>query len=154
MTSRDDHGIHGEFRAPVCGQYLGNPTRITGRHRGTVARAIAADVELALDAAPRVAPTRGRTPSTGRAITLNTIADRLEENLEALAMIETIHRCRSVAGVLRARPSTRCLYLAHAAFGGDKQRGIRRKNRKIMRSHSRQTTNLLVRYSPHALCVF
>ena len=119
-----------------------------------VARAIAADVELALDAAPRVAPTRGRTPSTGRAITRNTIADRLEGNREALAMIVTIHRCRSVAGVLRARPSTRCLYPAHAAFGGDKQRGIRRKNRKIMRSHSRQTTNLLVRYSPHALCVF
>ena len=38
----------------------------------------------------RAAPAWGRTSATQRAIILNRIADRLEENLEALAVIETI----------------------------------------------------------------
>ena len=63
---------------------------------------------------------------------------------------------RAGRAIKAGRVWTNCyhLYPAHAAFGGYTQRGIRRTNRKIRRSHSRQTTNLLVRYSPHALCVF
>ena len=90
IKSRYDNWIHGEFRAPVRGQYFSNPTPITGQHLCEVARSTAEDVELALDAAHRAAPAWGRTSATHRAIILNKIADRLEENLEALAVIETI----------------------------------------------------------------
>jgi aldehyde dehydrogenase len=90
IKSRYDNWIDGAFRAPVRGQYFSNPTPITGQHLCDVARSTAEDVELALDAAHKAAPAWGRTSATARAIILNKIADRLEENLEALAVIETI----------------------------------------------------------------
>jgi aldehyde dehydrogenase len=90
IKTRYDNWIDGQYRAPVRGQYFGNPTPITGQHLCDVARSTAEDVELALDAAHRAAPAWGRTSATHRAIILNKIADRLEENLEALAVIETI----------------------------------------------------------------
>ncbi|MFO0093006.1 MAG: aldehyde dehydrogenase family protein, partial [Gemmatimonadaceae bacterium] len=90
IKSRYDNWIDGGFRAPVRGQYFSNPTPITGQHLCDVARSTAEDVELALDAAHRAAPAWGRTSATQRAIILNRIADRLEENLDALAVIETI----------------------------------------------------------------
>jgi len=46
------------------------------------------------------------------------------------------------------------LYPAHAAFGGYKQSGIGRENHKMMMDHYQQTKNLLVSYSPNALCFF
>lgn len=90
IKSRYDHWIDGAYRAPVRGQYFSNPTPITGQHLCDVARGTAEDVELALDAAHRAAPAWGRTSAAQRAILLNKIADRMEENLEALAVIETI----------------------------------------------------------------
>jgi aldehyde dehydrogenase len=54
-----------------------------------VARSGADDIELALDAAHKAAPAWGRTAAAERANILNKIADRMEENLEKLAVIET-----------------------------------------------------------------
>ncbi|MBL0939330.1 MAG: aldehyde dehydrogenase family protein [Gemmatimonadaceae bacterium] len=90
IKTRYDNWIDGQFRAPVRGQYFSNPTPITGQHLCDVARSTAEDVELALDAAHKAAPAWGRTSASARAVILNKIADRLEENLEALAVIETI----------------------------------------------------------------
>ena len=89
IKSRYENWIDGTFSAPVRGQYFSNPTPITGQHLCDVARSTAEDVELALDAAHRAAPAWGRTSATHRAIILNKIADRLEESLEAIAVIET-----------------------------------------------------------------
>ncbi|MBW1762788.1 MAG: aldehyde dehydrogenase family protein [Deltaproteobacteria bacterium] len=52
-------------------------------------RSGADDIELALDAAHKAAPAWGRTAPAERANILNKIADRMEENLEKLAVIET-----------------------------------------------------------------
>ena len=52
-------------------------------------RSGAEDIELALDAAHKAAPAWGRTAAAERANILNRIADRMEENLEKLAVIET-----------------------------------------------------------------
>jgi len=59
-------------------------------------------------------------------------------------------------GIKAGRVWTNCyhLYPAHAAFGGYKQSGIGRENHKMMLDHYRQTKNLLVSYSPHALGFF
>jgi len=54
-----------------------------------VPRSGADDIELALDAAHKAAPAWGRTAPAERANILNKIADRMEENLEKLAVIET-----------------------------------------------------------------
>ena len=87
--SRYDHWIGGEFVAPVRGQYFENPTPITGQTFCEVARGTAEDVEAALDAAHAAAPAWGRTAAGERANVLNRIADRMEQNLEALAVAES-----------------------------------------------------------------
>jgi aldehyde dehydrogenase len=87
--SRYDNWIGGEWVAPVKGQYFENPSPVTGRTFCEVARSTAEDVELALDAAHAAAPAWGRTSVAERANILNKIADRIEANLEMLAVGET-----------------------------------------------------------------
>jgi aldehyde dehydrogenase len=90
IRRRYDNWINGRYEAPVRGQYFTNPTPITGQPLCDVARSTAEDVERALDAAHAAAEAWGRTSAAERALILHRIADRLEENLEALAVIETI----------------------------------------------------------------
>jgi aldehyde dehydrogenase len=90
IKSRYDNWINGEYTAPVRGQYFSNPTPISGQPLCDVARSTAEDVELALDAAHAAADRWGRTSPAERALILQRIADRVEENLDALAVIETI----------------------------------------------------------------
>ncbi len=90
IKARYDNFIGGQFVPPVRGQYFSNPTPITGQHLCDVARSTFEDVELALDAAHAAAPAWGRMSATQRSIILNKIADRVEENLESIAVIETI----------------------------------------------------------------
>ncbi|MEY9965894.1 aldehyde dehydrogenase [Streptacidiphilus sp. MAP12-16] len=86
---RYDHWIGGEFVPPAQGRYFENPTPVTGATFCEIARGTAEDVERALDAAHAAAPAWGRTPAADRANILNRIADRMEANLEALAVAET-----------------------------------------------------------------
>jgi aldehyde dehydrogenase len=87
--SRYDNWIGGEFVPPVKGQYFENPSPVTGQTFCEVARGTAEDIELALDAAHGAAPAWGRTSAGDRANILNKIADRMEANIEALALAET-----------------------------------------------------------------
>ena len=89
FKSRYENFIGGEFVAPVKGQYFENPTPITGQSFTEVARGTAEDVELALDAAWAAAPAWGKTSVTERANILNKIADRIEANLELIAIAES-----------------------------------------------------------------
>ncbi|MGW0182228.1 aldehyde dehydrogenase family protein, partial [Nocardia sp. NPDC003345] len=86
---RYDNFIGGEWTAPVEGKYFDNPSPIDGETFCEVARSTAPDVELALDAAHAASDGWGATSATERANILNKIADRIEENLEALAVAET-----------------------------------------------------------------
>ncbi|MBA4607096.1 aldehyde dehydrogenase family protein [Aeromicrobium sp. Marseille-Q0843] len=86
---RYDHWIGGEYVAPAKGQYFENVSPVNGQVFCEVARGTAEDIEAALDAAHAAAPAWGKTSTTERAIILNKIADRIEENLEMLAVGET-----------------------------------------------------------------
>ena len=86
---RYENFIGGEYVAPVKGQYFENPTPITGETFTEVSRSTAEDVELALDAAWAAAPAWGKTSVTERANVLNKMADRIEANLEAVAIAES-----------------------------------------------------------------
>ncbi len=88
FKSRYDNFIGGEYVAPVKGQYFENPTPVTGQTFTEVARGTAEDVELALDAAWGAAPAWGKTSVTERANILNTMADRIQANLEMIAIAE------------------------------------------------------------------
>jgi aldehyde dehydrogenase len=90
IKRRYDNFIGGQWVAPVGGEYFDNITPITGHPICQVARSRAADIELALDAAHKAKDSWGRTSVAERANILNKIADRLEANLAALALVETI----------------------------------------------------------------
>ena len=89
FKDRYDNFIGGKFVAPVNGQYFDNITPITGAKVCEVARSTADDVELALDAAHAAKEAWGKTSATERANILLQIADRIEENLDAIALAET-----------------------------------------------------------------
>ena len=86
---RYDNWIGGEFVPPTRGLYFENPSPITGQNFCEIARGTAEDVELALDAAHGAAPAWGRTSAAERSNILNQIADRMQANLEALAVAES-----------------------------------------------------------------
>jgi aldehyde dehydrogenase len=90
LRARYDNFIGGDWVAPTDGQYFDNISPITGKPVCQIARSQAADIELALDAAHKAKDAWGRTPPAQRAATLNKIADRMEENLELIATVETI----------------------------------------------------------------
>jgi aldehyde dehydrogenase len=86
--SRYDHYIGGEYVPPAKGQYFENPSPVTGENFCEIARGTADDVEKALDAAHGAADAWGRTSVAERANILNKIADRMEANLEKIAVAE------------------------------------------------------------------
>ena len=90
LRSRYDNFIGGEWVAPVKGQYFQNITPITGKTVCEVARSTAEDVEKALDAAHKAATKWNRSAAAERALILNRIADRMEQNLDLLALAETL----------------------------------------------------------------
>ena len=89
FKNRYDHFIGGEYVAPTKGQYFENPTPVTGQTFTEVARGTAEDVEAALDAAHAAAPAWGKTSVAERANVLNKMADRIEANLEKIAIAES-----------------------------------------------------------------
>ncbi|MBW2211602.1 MAG: aldehyde dehydrogenase family protein [Deltaproteobacteria bacterium] len=89
LDSRYQNFIGGEWKEPRSGKYFENPSPVNGQTFCEVPRSGADDIELALDAAHKAAPAWGRTAPAERANILNKIADRMEENLEKLAVIET-----------------------------------------------------------------
>ncbi len=100
--SRYDHYIGGEYVPPAKGQYFTNPSPVTGQIFCEVARGTVEDVEKALDAAHAAAPGWGRTSPTERANILNRIADRMEQNLEKLAVAEAWENGKAVRETLAA----------------------------------------------------
>lgn len=102
FASRYDNFIGGEWRAPIKGQYFENPTPVTGQTFCEVARSTAEDVDAALDAAHAAKAAWGRTSVAERAGILMKIADRMEENLEKLAVAETWDNGKPVRETLMA----------------------------------------------------
>src|SRR5208283_1158085 len=90
IKKRYDNFIGGRWVAPVGGEYFDNISPITGHPICEIARGRAADIELALDAAHKAKDAWGKTPAAERANLLLKIADRMEANLAALALVESI----------------------------------------------------------------
>ncbi|MFN8088048.1 MAG: aldehyde dehydrogenase [Mycobacterium sp.] len=102
FQTRYENFIGGQWTPPVSGQYFENPTPVTGEAFCEVARSTEADVELALDAAHAAAPGWGKTSAAGRALVLNRIADRIEANLESIALAETWDNGKPIRETLNA----------------------------------------------------
>ncbi|WP_040158375.1 acetaldehyde dehydrogenase ExaC [Nigerium massiliense] len=102
VKSRYGHYIGGEFVDPVKGEYFENITPVTGQAFTEVGRGTAEDIEKALDAAHAAADAWGKTSPAERAVILNKIADRMEENLEDIAVAETWDNGKAVRETLNA----------------------------------------------------
>ena len=102
FKDRYENWIGGEWVAPVKGQYFENITPVTGKAFCEVARGTAEDIDLALDAAHKAAPSWGKTSVAERAAILNKIADRIDENLEMLAVAETWDNGKPIRETLNA----------------------------------------------------
>ena len=90
IRSRYENFIGGKWVAPVRGQYFDNISPVTGKPITQIARSTAEDIELALDAAHKARDAWGKTSYAERSKVLNKIADKIEENLDVLALIETL----------------------------------------------------------------
>ncbi|WP_026549011.1 aldehyde dehydrogenase family protein [Arthrobacter sp. Br18] len=99
---RYENWIGGEWVAPIKGQYFENISPVTGKAFCEVARSTSEDIDLALDAAHKAAPAWGKTSVAERAAVLNRIADRIEANLEMLAVAETWDNGKPVRETLAA----------------------------------------------------
>ncbi|PZU57405.1 MAG: aldehyde dehydrogenase [Sphingobium sp.] len=90
IRDKYDNFIGGQWVAPVRGDYFDNTSPVTGQPVCKVARGTAEDIELALDAAHKAKEGWGKRSSTERANILNRIAQKMEDNLDLLALAETI----------------------------------------------------------------
>ncbi|WP_160041618.1 MULTISPECIES: aldehyde dehydrogenase [Paenibacillus] len=102
FKKRYDNFIGGRWVPPVQGQYFENVSPVNNRVFCEVARSTAEDIELALDAAHEAKAAWGRTSVAERANILNRIADRIETNLEMLAVAETWDNGKPVRETLAA----------------------------------------------------
>ncbi|UYQ77781.1 aldehyde dehydrogenase family protein [Glutamicibacter sp. JL.03c] len=102
FKERYENYIGGQWVAPAKGMYFENVTPVTGKVFCEVARSTAEDIEVALDAAHAAAPAWGKTSPGERAVILNKIADRIEENLEMLAVAETWDNGKAIRECLNA----------------------------------------------------
>jgi aldehyde dehydrogenase len=102
FKQRYDNFIGGEWVPPVNGNYFDNVSPVNGKPFCAVARSDEADINLALDAAHAARDAWGRTSVTARSNILLKIADRIEQNLEMLAVAETWDNGKAVRETLNA----------------------------------------------------
>src|ERR1700753_39488 len=85
-----DHFIGGKWVAPDSGEYFDNISPIDGKVFTQAARGNARAVEKAIDAAHLAFPLWSRTAASYRSNILLKMAQIVEDNLEYLAIVETI----------------------------------------------------------------
>ena len=102
FKSHYDNYIGGEWVKPVSGEYFDNVSPVNGQMYCQVARSTEADINLALDAAHNIRAAWAATSVTERSNILLKIADRIEQNLEYLAVAETWENGKPVRETLAA----------------------------------------------------
>src|SRR5690606_36144871 len=102
FKERYDNYINGKFEAPSQGKYFDNISPLDGKPFTQVAHSTKEDIDKAVAAAKKAFETWGKTSATERSIILNKSADRIEENLEKIAIVETIDNGKAVRETLNA----------------------------------------------------
>lgn len=94
--------IGGQWVAPIRGEYFDNVSPVDGKVFTKIPRSSVEDVELALDAAHKAKAEWNKSSPTFRSNILLKIADRMEANLEMLAVAETWDNGKPVRETLAA----------------------------------------------------
>lgn len=91
-----DHFIGGEWVAPAEGEYFDNISPIDGKVFTRAARGTARDIDKAIDAAHAAFASWGKSGAAYRSNLLLKIAQVMEDNLEYLAVVETIDNGKAI----------------------------------------------------------
>jgi len=102
FKARYGNFIGGHWVDPVKGQYFDNISPVNGKVFCAIPRSSTEDIELALDAAHAAKEAWGKTSVTARSNILLKIADRIEANLETLAVAETWDNGKPIRETLAA----------------------------------------------------
>jgi aldehyde dehydrogenase len=94
--------IGGEWTAPVDGEYFDDTSPIDGSLIARVARSNSKDIDQAVAAAWQAAGEWNKSSATERSNILFKIADRIEENLETLALVESWDNGKAVRETMAA----------------------------------------------------
>jgi aldehyde dehydrogenase len=94
--------IGGEWIAPVDGEYFDDTSPVDGSFIAKVARSNGKDIDLAVKAAWKAAAAWGKSSPTERSTLLHRIADRMEENLALLALVETWDNGKAIRETMAA----------------------------------------------------
>ncbi|WP_126970892.1 aldehyde dehydrogenase family protein [Gynurincola endophyticus] len=97
-----DNYINGKWTAPSKGKYFDVISPIDGKVFTQAAHSTKEDIELAVNAAHDAFKSWKNVSATERSILLNKIADRIEENLEYIASVETVDNGKAVRETLNA----------------------------------------------------
>jgi aldehyde dehydrogenase len=97
-----DNFIDGKWVAPASGKYFDVISPVDGKVFTKAAHSNKQDLELAVNAAEKAFATWKDSSPTQRSIILNKIADRIEENLQYLAAVETIDNGKAVRETINA----------------------------------------------------
>ncbi len=102
FKSQYENFIGGQWVAPVKGEYFENISPVDGKVFTKIPRSSVEDIDLALDAAHKAKAQWNKASPTTRSNLLLKIADRLEANLEMLAVAETWDNGKPVRETLAA----------------------------------------------------
>ena len=96
FRDRYDHFIDGKWEAPSSGEYFDNISPVDGKVFTQAARGNAADIEKAVKAANKAFVSWSKSSATTRSNLLLKIAQVIEDNLEYLAVVETIDNGKAI----------------------------------------------------------
>ena len=102
FKSQYENFIGGQWVAPIRGEYFDNVSPVDGKVFTKIPRSSVEDIELALDAAHKAKAEWNKSSATTRSNILLKIADRMEQNLEFLAVAETWDNGKPVRETLAA----------------------------------------------------
>lgn len=102
FKSRYQNFIGGKWCEPVNGRYMENVSPVNGAVFCEVPRSDAQDVDMAVQAAQQAFETWSKTAVADRANVMLRIADRIEQNIEMLAVAETWDNGKAVRETLAA----------------------------------------------------
>ena len=94
--------IGGEWVAPVDGEYFENTSPIDGGLIARVPKSNSKDINLAVEAAGKAADAWGKTSATERSNIMFKIAQRIEDNLESLALVESWDNGKAIRETMAA----------------------------------------------------
>jgi len=94
--------IGGEWVAPVDGEYFDDSSPVDGSFVTRIPKSNKKDIDLAVEAAGAAAGAWGKTAVTERSNIMFKIADRIEQNLEKLALVETWDNGKAIRETMAA----------------------------------------------------